>query len=237
MPSEPMYCAAQMAFFKKVRGEIDKNKSMYFQSHTWHNIMPSGGRFDSSLLNVSVKRKAKVDAFYVQAMASWVPHFLFSNHVPCCPTCKKRDYVDPSKGRWINSPKVVFGLHRNKFLDTWLYYCRGCMKSFAGYNKQSMQLDADKYYGFFNFFIGRGYAVDEELYRFIVLESATEATATIATRIQRMCYDAYFADYQHYLSAVGFGKIDTRPKKKGRTMDNYITVTNSTSTDTEAQLQ
>jgi hypothetical protein len=163
-----------------------------------------------------------MESFYVKAVAVWVPHLLFSNHVPCCPNCKKRDYVDPSRGRWINAPKLLFGLQRHRYLDTWLYSCRGCTRSFAGYNKQSMQLDADVYYGFCNFFLGHGYAVDEELYRFIILAATKDATAAIAHRISRMHYDSYFSDYQYYLSAVGYGKIDNRPKKKRRTLDSYF---------------
>jgi hypothetical protein len=132
------YGSSQLAFIKKVRGEIDKNKSTYFHNHAWHNITPNGGRFDSTLLNTSHKKKAKLESFYVKPIASWVPHLLFSNHVPSCPHCRRKDYVAVDKGRWINSPKVMFGLHRHKYLDTWLYPCRGCGRSFAGYNKQSM---------------------------------------------------------------------------------------------------
>jgi hypothetical protein len=180
------YGASQLAFIKKVRGDIDKNKSSFFQSNSWQNITPSGGRFDSTMLNVSVKKKAKLESFYVKAIASWIPHLLFSNHVPCCPHCRRNDFVAVDKGRWINSPVVLFGLHKHQYLDTWLYPCRGCGRSFAGYNKQSMQLDAGIYFGFFNFYLGHGYAVDEELYRNIIADSTTKSTAAIAKTLEKM---------------------------------------------------
>jgi hypothetical protein len=218
------YGEAQLSFIKKVRGEIDKEKSAYFHNHQWDNICPSGGRFDSTLMNAGHKKRGKVESFYVKAMASWVPHLIFHNHVPCCPHCKKNDYVAVDKGRWINSPKILFCLQRHKYLDTWLYPCRGCGRTFAGYNKQSMQLDAAVYYGFFNYFVGRGYAVDEDLHKHIVLHAAMDSTASIAKKLDQMVHNAYFSDYQFYLSAVGFGKISVRPKKKSRRIDSYCYV-------------
>jgi hypothetical protein len=115
------YGDAQLKFIKKVRSEIDKEKFNYFQKHDWHNICPSGGRFDSTLMNISHKRRGRIESFYVKAIVSWVPHLLFHNHVPCCPHCKRNDYVAVDKGRWMNSPKILYCLHRHKYLDTWLY--------------------------------------------------------------------------------------------------------------------
>jgi hypothetical protein len=85
-------------------------------------------------------------------------------------------------------------------------------------NKSSMQLDAAVYYGYFNFFLGKHYAVDEQLYRQIIFASAREScTSSISKRLIAGAYDAFYADYQLYLSAVGCDKI--RPKKKQRIMD------------------
>ena len=98
-------------------------------------------------------------------MAVWVPHLIIHNHVPACPNCKKNKYVDVTKARWINSPKILYGVDSHRYLDTQLYPCHGCARRFAGYNKASMQVDANVYYGYFNFFLGKHYAVDEQLYR------------------------------------------------------------------------
>ena len=80
-----------------------------------------------------------------------------------------------------------------------------------------MQQDASVYYGFFTFYLGAGFAVDEQLYRHVIEESATESTAMITRRLTRMCYDHYYEEMQLYLSAVGEEKI--RPRKKARTID------------------
>ena len=208
------YGPEQQSFIAKVRSQVDSDSKAFISSCDWRCVNPKGARHDSTLQNASVSKKTRVEAFYVKSLAVWVPHLLFNNHVPSCPHCKKSDHVDTSRGRWINTPKILYGLHRHRYLDTWLYPCRRCSRHFAGYNKASMQLDAAVYYGFFNFYVGYGYAVDEELYRHVVLEASLESTATIAHRLQRLAHDAYYGDYQLYLSAVGLGKIDTRPKKK-----------------------
>ena len=62
--------------------------------------------------------------------------------------------------------------------------------------------------------------MDEELYRFIVEESATTATAAIHRRLKRYAVDQYLADYQQYLSAVAVNKI--RVKKKRRVIENAL---------------
>ena len=87
-----------------------------------------------------------------------------------------------------------------------------------------MQLDADVYYGFFTFYLGKGgYAVDDELYRYIIEEAANTSTALIHRRLQRLAQEQYFADYQLYLSAVAVEKI-VRPKKKLRQNENNLGV-------------
>jgi hypothetical protein len=60
------------------------------------------------------------------------------------------------------------------YLDTFLYPCGRCNKTFAGYNKSSMQRDASVYYGFFNFYLGHGYAVDEPLHFMVDKSAPTE---------------------------------------------------------------
>ena len=72
------YGTGQSAFIKKVRADIDKNRSRYFQQQAWHNIIPSGGRFDSTLLNTSVMRKTTIDSFYVKPIASWGCRIFYS---------------------------------------------------------------------------------------------------------------------------------------------------------------
>jgi hypothetical protein len=83
-----------------------------------------------------------------------------------------------------------------------------------------MQLDSSLYYGFFNFFLGHGFAVDGDLHQFVVESSNTDATAMIAKKLKRMAYDAFYKDHQLYLTAVGLKKI--RPKKKQRSITDIF---------------
>ena len=150
----------------------------------------------NSLLDARSHRTVKVEAFYLKSIACWVPHILIPNHVPTCPHCEKKKYVDLKKSRWVNCPKLLYGLSTHRYLDTMLYHCRNCARHFTGYNRHSMELDGSVYYSYFNFYLGPRYAVDEELYRTIVLEASTEATAIIHKRLTARAYDCYFSDHQ-----------------------------------------
>ena len=70
-----------------------------------------------------------------------------------------------------------------------------------------MKLDSGTYHGYFNFYLGPTYAVDEELYRYVTLAAAQQSTAVIARTIRSMAYERYYADFHLYLSAVGTRKI------------------------------
>jgi hypothetical protein len=182
------------------------------------------GRYDSDLLNKGNKKTTTVEAFYVKPLAVWVPHLLIKNHIPCCPHCKKNNDVDVVKARWINCPKILFGIMRHKYLDTMLYPCRACKKHFAGYNKLAMQLDANVYNGYFNFYLGHGYAVDEELYCNIIESAPTQSTANIAKRLKASAYKEYYTDYKMYLAAVGYEKISKPARKRQATMEAFCPV-------------
>ena len=102
-----------------------------------------------------------------------------------------------------------------------LYYCVKCKSHFAGYNKKSMQLDAHVYYAYFNFYLGSGFAVDDQLYRYLVLHASTESTTVLARKLKGMAYEKYFDDYQLYLQAVGLEKI-LPLAKKCKTIADYL---------------
>jgi hypothetical protein len=212
--------AAQWDFIQKTRAAIDNDARGFFRTHNWRNIAPTGGTHESNLLNTGT-RKTSVESFYVKGMACWIPHQLINNHIPSCPTCESNKDVDVVKGRWINCPKVLFGIGTHRYFDTMLYLCVKCKRHFAGYNKKSMQLDAHVYYSYFNFFLGKGFALDEQLYRYLVLHASTESTSLIARKLKAMAYEGYFDDYQLYMQAVGVAKI--RPlAKKHKTIVDYL---------------
>jgi hypothetical protein len=208
---------AQWSFVKKVRSNIDKDAKSYFATNNWRNIAPVGGRSDSGLLDPACKRTTKPDIFYVKAVASWVPHKLIPNHIPKCPQCEKNRHIDITKARWVNCPKLLYGVERHRYLDTFLYPCRNCAITFTGYNMKSMQLDAAVYYSFFPFYLGDRYAVDDELYRRIVFESATQATAMVYKRLRDTAYEVYLSDHQMYYCAVGQKKV-----KRQKTLRQYF---------------
>lgn len=207
---------AQWRFVLKIRSAIANDPRLFFKSHNWRCISPTtGGRHDSSILDQNAK-KTTVEHFYVKSMATWVPHLLVPNHTPCCPHCKTSRHVDIVKSRWVNCPKVLYGMSRYRYLDTVLYPCTKCGRQFAGYNKQSMQLDSSLYYGFFTFYLGHGFAVDDDLHRFVIEAASIQSTASIAKRLTRMAYDAYYEEHLLYLTAIGLKKI--RPKKKQKSI-------------------
>jgi len=96
-----------------------------------------------------------------------------------------------------------------------MYPCRACKKEFTGYNKQSLELDAKQVVGYFNFYLGTKYAVDDELYSFIV-SSPDSSPARIAQHLQRIAADNYFNDYQYHLHAVKASKIRCGPQNVAR---------------------
>ena len=214
------YGAKQLAFIKQTREAVKANPTAFFAQNNWRDITPKGGRFDSSLLDPSSTRSWEVDDFYVKSIAMWVPHLLVPTHTPACPHCGLSTHVHVDKAKWIGSPKILYGKERHRYLDTMLYPCKLCDKTFAGYNKDSMKLDGKVYYVFFNFYLGHRYAVDDELYRHIVEEATTLSTASIAQRLKASAYSAYYDDHQLYLRSIIAKKI--RPNKKQRTLDNFV---------------
>jgi hypothetical protein len=151
----------QWAFITKTRANIKNDPRAFFAENNWRNIMPMGGKNDSNLF--CVNNKITVEEFYPRGIACWVPHLLISNHVPTCPRCKLKDHIDLVKSRWINYPKILYGVTSHRYLDTMLYYCVKCDGTFSGYHKKSLQLDANEVIGYFDFYLGHGYAVDEQL--------------------------------------------------------------------------
>ena len=131
------YGHAQRDFIAHVRGKIDRNGAEFLKEQNWRKIKPPGGRNAFGINN----KKVTAESFYVKALAVFVPHLLIPGHVPTCPHCEKATHVDVTGKhvRWINSPKLLFGVRSHSYLDTKLYYCHRCSKRFAGYDKKSMQ--------------------------------------------------------------------------------------------------
>jgi hypothetical protein len=91
-----------------------------------------------------------------------------------------------------------------------------------GHFPVSLWLDANVVFGFFNYYLGHGYAVDEDLYRMIVDEASTCSTAAIASRLRRLQRTEYLDQYQLYLGAVGLDKVRRPQRKKQRTITSML---------------
>ena len=193
------YGQAQARFIQRTRDAIDRN-SKFFDTVDWRSILPSGGT------RSSLTKAVTTESFYCKPIAAWVPELLFENHVPSCPRCKSPRSVNVAGARWINHPKVLFGVSSHRYLDTKLYPCRGCGKRFTGYNRESMHLDEEKYMGFFNFYLSARFAVDEELYSFCS-NMYDKSTATIHRVLTGMSTEKYLNDHIYYLHACRANRI------------------------------
>jgi hypothetical protein len=193
------YPVAQREFIEKIRAQVDGD-DQFFHSRDWRCINPPGGRY------CSLMKSVYADSFYVRPVAVWLPDRLIPGFTPTCPHCKSNRYVDLSKGRWQNSPKILYGLKGYRYLDTKLYPCHSCKRQFTGYNPLSMKEDSRHYMGLFNFHFSGRFAVDEELFSFICSNYETP-TPKIHRILEQMAVDSYLNDYQLYLHAVRSSKV------------------------------
>ena len=129
------YPCVQREFIEATRAKIDAETD-FFYHRDWRNVTPNTGKF------CSLTKSVLSENFYIRPLACWVPHKLLPDFVPSCPYCRKSDLVNPQRGRWINSPKVLYGLKGHRYLDTYLYPCSRCKRMFTGYNPESMEIDA-----------------------------------------------------------------------------------------------
>jgi hypothetical protein len=199
MPPNLPYSLAQKAFIDKTRNLIDGDDS-FFDCHDWRCIQPPGGR------NSSLRKAVDTDSFYVKALAVWLPERLIPGHVPTCPHCGSSQFVDIHRARWINMPKVLYGLALHSYLDTKLYPCSSCNKRFCGYDSTSIGYDTDKIVGYFNIRIADRFAVDETLFSFLVASCDRPTTAIYAV-LEEMATERYLNDYALFLHAVRAKKV------------------------------
>ena len=195
------YGAAQETFIMKTRAQIDSLGIAYFTTRDWTSIMPPNSR------NIALSSTAKVPAhsFYVKPIAAWVPHLILPHFTPTCPHCQKRTDVMTTP-RWIQKPKLLYGVTTHRYLDTQYYFCRRCRRDFAGYNEDSLKLDSPELVGIFNFRVSRGFAVDNDLYSFIVSHSS-DTTTSIYKRLAQIVTDRWTDDSAFYYRAILANKI------------------------------
>lgn len=203
---------AQATFIKNTRMLLDANAKSFLKGKDWRNLTPCGGRFVVGTLSASL---LSAESFYVKPIAAFVPHLLLPNHTPSCPHCESPSHVETfgSKVKWIKCPKILFGITSHRYLDTKLYYCGACNRRFAGYDKKSLQLDANQWAGYFPFNLSSKFAVDDELYSYIV-NAGNLPTATITKQLRHMVTQKYLSDHQYYLYLVGANRIKKEETRK-----------------------
>lgn len=190
-PRRP-YGDAQAQFIRKYRKEIESNID-YFADKDWRRIS-SGVGIGTNLHSCAVSP----ESLYVKDVAVWIPHRIIPGFRPSCTKCKSNVYVDipGSKMDWVSRPKILYGINTHRYLDTVYYGCKNCGGKMAGYNEDSMKLDAQHMIGIFNFRLGNGYAIDDELYSFIVSHS-NETTASIYRRLSLLRLVSIAAPHCH----------------------------------------
>jgi hypothetical protein len=154
----------------------------------------------------SLTKSTFVEDFYVKPIAAWVPHLLIPGYIPCCPNCSTAKYVDIQRARWINSPKILYGVPTHRYLDTLLYYCSKCRRRFCGYDRTSLSHDGDRIVRFFNIHLSSRFAVDEELFS-LITGMGDCTTSTIHRVLQHMATEKFLNDQTYYYHAVRAKKV------------------------------
>ena len=226
-PKKPVpYGAAQHNFIAKTRQSVKALGRSFFDTNNWTNIVPP---FSLHTCLTSPDLSLYAESLYVRPIAMWIPHLLVPDHCPSCPRCEKNDGVDLTQlGQFVETPKLLYGVGSHRYLDTVYYSCRFCERKFAGYNERSMELDASRVIGIFNFHLSRGGAIDDDLYNFIV-NHRQDTTSSIYHRLALLASDKYVDTAMFYYRAVHDKKV--RMSKSGtvsessqqRTLDGIVT--------------
>lgn len=195
----------------KLREEVSIDNS-FFHNRNWTRI--SAGEAPR---HVCLNGKAgavpaiSVERFYIRDIAMWIPHRLIKDHIPTCPRCERSKFVQPTAS-WIAKPKILYGIRQHRYLDTIYYKCHSesCEgRSFSGLNEKSLQLDAVKVLGVFNFHLTCGCAVDEELHSYIINHSR-DTTAGTHKKLALMATDEWMDDAMFHYTAVPVKQVKTR---------------------------
>jgi len=109
-------------------------------------------------------------------------------------------------------------------LDTKKYRCHAvsCGGWFCGHNERSLEIDARKLVGVFNFRVSNGFAVDECLYSYITNHSR-DSTASLHNRIALMTADKHLEDASFYFKAIELKQVKKPSQKKQSTLDAFLT--------------
>jgi len=122
------------------------------------------------------------------------------------------------------------GINSHRHLDAVMCKCHRCNKQFYGYNKESMAKDADVVLGIFNFYLAKGFAIDDEAHSFIIYHSH-DTTASMHRRLALSVTDKCLQDALCCYRAVREKKVSNtlvtvcESDKTQRTIDSLINFT------------
>ena len=104
---------SQQNFLVATRRAVDANHKQFFIDNDWRMITPKAGRF----VNLQARKAVAAESYYVRPMACFVPHLLIEGHIPTCPRCNNKKYVDTMSAKWISTPKTLFVMDSHHYLD------------------------------------------------------------------------------------------------------------------------
>ena len=172
---------AQLRFRQEIQRSILSGTCLDFEKD-WTDIKPT--------------RPPKVDPsfFYLKPLAVFAPHLMktiIPDYAPFCPHCKTARYVDLSVTRFVETPKPLFGLGRERELHTVRYTCNPPNEkkhTFVAHNEESLRLGGHALFGVFRFYVANRFAIDDALYHFLCENTYTPVTKisrTLASMIQQ----------------------------------------------------
>ena len=191
------YGAAQHEFIERVRADIKNFPDTFFQKKDWRNITPPQGRY----VPLNPDRLMAAEEFYVRPVAVWVPHLIIPDFIPACTRCESSVAVNVHKGKFIDRPKILFGVKGHRYLDTVVYHCNQCKRPFNGFTSMELKVNAKRELGFFDIFLQKDYAVEADLFS-VIVNSHGKPTSMIASQLKQNYADSYYADSTYYYSAV-----------------------------------
>jgi len=122
----------------------------------------------------------------------------------------------------------LYGLFTHRYFDTIYYRCHDCKSDFVGWHPATLKADANEIAGILNFRMSQGFAVDDDLYTYIVTHN-NDTTASIHQRLKKSLADNWINDTTYYYKAV----LSNRVKKRN---PNYVDGTNQRTLDMHLEI-
>ena len=217
-PPKPRHGPAQAKFIESTRLAVEKEQKAFFVDMDWSRIRYGGNRGGTL-----VGKPIDPLSFYVKDIAMWIPHLMLPNYVPSCSKCQTKEMVDVNGFDWVENPKLLYGVCSHRYVDTIYYKCNKCTCTFLGFNAVTMETDAKEITGVLNFRMSQGFAVDENLYSFVISHSS-DTTALIQQRLKKLAADEWMNDAACYFCGVAAKKVKARGGRNGREglIDNFL---------------